>query len=49
MFIAAVIIYIVLALVLGATWPFDIFGGRGWLLQIIAAAWWTLLIASFSS
>lgn len=49
MLIAAIIIYIVFALLFGALWPFSMFGRGGCLGQIIVIAWVSLLVAGLNN
>lgn len=48
MFTAAIIIYVVLALLFGPLWPLSMFGKGGCLGKIIVIAWVALLIAGLS-
>lgn len=43
--VLAIIIYVILALFLGPLWPIEMFAKGGCLGQIIAGAWWCLLLA----
>jgi hypothetical protein len=50
MFIAAIIIYIVLAIITGPFWPLDLLGGKGGLLgYLLVIGWGALLIAGLNS
>ena len=50
MFIAAIIIYVILALLTGPFWPLELISGKaGCLGQIIALLWGGLFIAGISS
>lgn len=49
MLVAAIIIYIVLAILFGPMWPLDMFGRGGFLGQLIVAGWVALLIAGMAS
>ena len=49
MLVAAIIIYIVLAILFGPMWPLDMFGRGGCLGQLIVAGWVALLIAGMAS
>lgn len=49
MFIAAIVIYIILAILFGPLWPLSMFGKGGILGKIIVALWVALLIAGMSS
>ena len=49
MLIAAIVIYIILAVLLGPLWPLSMFGRGGCLGQLVVAAWVALLIAGLSS
>ena len=48
MLVAAIIIYIVLAILFGPMWPLDMFGRGGCLGQLIVAGWVALLIAAMA-
>lgn len=50
MFIAAIVIYVILALLTGPFWPLELISGKaGCLGQIIALLWGGLFIAGISS
>ena len=50
MFIAAIVIYVILALLTGPLWPLDYISGKaGCLGQIICLLWGALFIAGLSS
>jgi hypothetical protein len=49
MLIAAIIIYIVLAILFGPLWPLDMFGRAGCIGQLIVAGWVALLIAGIAA
>lgn len=49
MLVAAIIIYIVFAILFGPMWPLDMFGRSGCLGQLIVAGWVALLIAGMAS
>lgn len=49
MLVAAIIIYIVLAILFGSMWSLDMFGRGGCLGQLIVAGWVALLIAGMAS
>jgi hypothetical protein len=45
MFTAAIIIYVILAILFGATWPLSMFAKAGLIGRLIVVAWVCLLIA----
>lgn len=49
MLIAAIIIYIVLAILFGPLWPLGMFGSAGCLGKLIVAGWVALLIAGMAT
>ena len=49
MFIAAIVIYIVLAILLGPLWPLQMFGKGGLLGKLLVAGWVALLIAGLNA
>lgn len=48
MFVAAIIIYVILAFILGPMWPLAMIAKGGLLERIIVAAWFSLLIAGLA-
>ncbi len=48
MFTVAIIIYVVLAILLGPLWPLEMFAKAGLLGRIIVIAWAALLIAGMN-
>ena len=48
MFIAAIIIYVILAFIFGSMWPLAMIAKGGLLGKIIVAAWASLLIAGLA-
>ena len=50
MFTAALIIYVVLGLFIGPTWPLNLLSGKGGLLGFVfGAVWIAMLIGGFNS
>lgn len=49
MLTTAIIIYVILAILLGPLWPLEMFAKAGLLGKIIVAAWATLLIAGINA
>lgn len=49
MLIAAIVIYVIFAVLFGPLWPLDMFGKGGCLGQIVVAGWVALLIAGLNS
>ena len=49
MFIAAIIIYVILAIILGPLWPLSMFGKGGLIGKLVVAGWVALLIAGLNS
>jgi len=50
MFIAAIVIYVILAIFFGPIWPIELLAGRGGLIgEIIAIGWGALLIIGLSN
>lgn len=49
MFTAAIIIYVILAILFGPEWPLSMFAKAGLLGKIIVAAWVALLIAGINA
>jgi len=49
MLIAAIIIYIVFAILFGSLWPLDMFGRAGFLGKLFVAGWVALLIAGLAA
>ena len=49
MFIAAIVIYVILAILLGPLWPLQMFGKGGLLGKLVVAAWVALLIAGINA
>lgn len=49
MLIAAIIIYIVFAILFGSLWPLDMFGRAGFLGKLIVAGWVALLITGLNA
>ena len=45
MFTAAIIIYVIVSLLIGPSWPFDLIAGKaGWLGRILVIGWIYMLI-----
>lgn len=49
MFIAAIVIYIIFAILFGPLWPLSMFGKAGFLGKLVVAGWVALLIAGLNS
>jgi hypothetical protein len=49
MLTAAIIIYVILAILLGPLWPLEMFAKGGFFEKIIVAAWVALLIAGINA
>lgn len=49
MLAVAIIIYVILAIILGPMWPLEMFSRAGLLGKIIVAAWVALLIAGINA
>ena len=49
MLIAAIVIYVILAILFGPLWPLEMFAKAGLLGKIISIAWILLIIAGISS
>lgn len=49
MLTAAIIIYVILAILFGPGWPLSMFAKAGFLGKIIVVAWATLLIAGMTA